>query len=172
RSCSISKATATRCGAGRSWRRCTAWSRCCETASGAGRGRLMWETIGTVRDLGRLQEIASVLIRFGFGEFVQRIGLIGALERAGRLLHIGHQGERERPEAPVGLRQALQELGPACVKGGQVLATRLGLLPPGWIAELGKRQNAVAAFSWEEIRPQLAEDLGADPETVFARIET
>lgn len=132
----------------------------------------MWETIGTVRDLGRLQEIASVLIRFGFGEFVQRIGLIGALERAGRLLHIGHQEERERPEAPVRFRQALQELGPTFVKFGQVLATRIDLLPPDWIAELGKLQNAVPAFSWEEIRPQLAEDLGADPETVFARIET
>src|SRR5690606_22260504 len=92
--------------------------------------------------------------------------------RAGRLLHIGHPEERERPEAPVRFRQALQELGPTFVKFGQVLATRIDLLPPEWIAELGKLQNAVPAFAWEEIRPQLAEDLGADPETVFARIET
>ena len=132
----------------------------------------MWETIGTVRDLGRLQEIASVLIRFGFGEFVQRIGLVGALERAGRLLHIGQQEERQRHAPAVRFRHALQELGPTFVKFGQVLATRIDLLPPDWIAELGKLQNAVPAFSWEEIRPQLAEDLGADPETVFARIET
>src|SRR5690606_32306327 len=172
RSCSISKATATRCGAGRSWRRCTAWSRCCETAGGTGRGALMWETIGTVRDLGRLQEIASVLIRFGFGEFVQRIGLAGALERAGRLLHIRQHEQRGRPDPAVRFRHALQELGPTFVKFGQVLATRIDLLPPEWIAELGKLQNAVPAFSWEEIRPQLAEDLGAEPEQVFARIET
>ncbi|NLC60853.1 MAG: ubiquinone biosynthesis protein UbiB, partial [Gammaproteobacteria bacterium] len=132
----------------------------------------MWETIGTVRDLGRLQEIASVLIRFGFGEFVQRIGLVGALERAGRLLHIGQQEERQRHAPAVRFRHALQELGPTFVKFGQVLATRIDLLPPEWIAELGKLQNAVPAFSWEEIRPQLADDLGADPETVFARIET
>jgi len=132
----------------------------------------MWETIGTVRDLGRLQEIASVLIRFGFGEFVQRIGLVGALERAGRLLHIGQQEERQRHAPAVRFRHALQELGPTFVKFGQVLATRIDLLPPDWIAELGKLQNAVPAFSWEEIRPQLAGDLGADPETVFARIET
>ena len=132
----------------------------------------MWETIGTVRDLGRLQEIASVLIRFGFGEFVQRIGLAGALERAGRLLHIRQHEQRGRPDPAVRFRHALQELGPTFVKFGQVLATRIDLLPPEWIAELGKLQNAVPAFSWEEIRPQLAEDLGAEPEQMFARIET
>ena len=44
----------------------------------------MWETLGTVRDLGRLQEIASVLIRYGFGDLVRRIGLADVLERAGR----------------------------------------------------------------------------------------
>ena len=32
----------------------------------------MWEALGTVRDLGRLQEIASVLIRYGFGDIVRR----------------------------------------------------------------------------------------------------
>ena len=131
----------------------------------------MWETIGTVRDLGRLQEIASVLIRYGFGEFVQRIGLVGALERAGRLLHRGHHEERERPEPAVRFRHALQELGPTFVKFGQVLATRIDLLPPEWVTELGKLQNAVPALGWEEVRPQLVEDLGAEPEEVFARIE-
>jgi len=47
----------------------------------------MWEALGTVRDLGRLQEIARVLVRYGFGDVARRIGLAGALERAGRLVH-------------------------------------------------------------------------------------
>src|SRR5690554_14084 len=131
----------------------------------------MWETIGTVRDIGRLQEIAAVLIRYGFGEFVQRIGLVGALERAGRLLHIRHQEDRERPEPAVRFRHALQELGPTFVKFGQVLATRIDLLPAEWIAELGKLQNAVPARPWDRIRPQVGGDLGAEPADVFARIE-
>ena len=54
----------------------------------------MWETLGTVRDLGRLQEIASVLIRNGFGDLVRRIGLADVLERAGRLLHWGDDTQR------------------------------------------------------------------------------
>ncbi|WP_024889918.1 2-polyprenylphenol 6-hydroxylase [Luteimonas huabeiensis] len=131
----------------------------------------MWETLGTVRDLGRLQEIASVLIRYGFGDLVRRIGLSGALERAGRLLHWQHAEELLRMTPPARLRHALQDLGPTFVKLGQVLATRIDLLPAEWIRELGELQNAVPALPFEAIRDQLAADLGADPEVVFARLE-
>ena len=132
----------------------------------------MWETLGTVRDLGRLQEIASVLIRWGFGDVVKRIGMAGVLEKAGRLLHWQAVEEgRLRMDVPARLRCTLQDLGPTFVKLGQVLATRVDLLPPAWTDELGQLQNAVPALAWEQILPQLREDLGADPEAVFARIE-
>ncbi len=131
----------------------------------------MWETLGAVRDLGRLQEIASVLIRNGFGDMVRRIGLAGALERAGRLLHWQHAEDALRMEPPERLRRALETLGPTFVKLGQVLATRIDLLPPEWIAELSRLQNAVPAVPYEVIRPQLIEDLGDLPENVFARLD-
>lgn len=105
---------------------------------------MMWETLGTVRDLGRLQEIAVVLIRYGFGDVVRRIGLATTLERAGRLLHWNEdRQELLRMTAPVRVRSAMQDLGPTFVKLGQVLATRVDLLPPEWIAELSELQNAV-----------------------------
>ena len=132
----------------------------------------MWETLGTVRDLGRLQEIAVVLVRYGFGDIVQRIGLAGALERAGRLLHRQHANEKPRMSPPERLRHAFQDLGPTFVKLGQVLATRVDLLPPEWIRELSELQNAVPALPFETIRPQLVADLGAEPEDIFARIDT
>lgn len=131
----------------------------------------MWETLGAVRDLGRLQEIASVLIRNGFGDMVRRIGLAGALERAGRLLHWQHAEDALRMEPPERLRRALETLGPTFVKLGQVLATRIDLLPPEWIAELSRLQNAVPAVPYEVIRPQLIEDLGDLPENIFARLD-
>ena len=131
----------------------------------------MWETLGTVRDLGRLQEIASVLIRYGFGDMVRRIGLAGALEKAGRLLHWHGPQAMAHMAPPERVRRALEDLGPTFVKLGQVLATRVDLLPPEWIAELGKLQNAVPALPFERVRPQLVEDLGAEPEAVFARLE-
>ncbi|WP_202840597.1 ABC1 kinase family protein [Luteimonas saliphila] len=132
----------------------------------------MWEALGTVRDLGRLQDIATVLVRYGFGDMVRRIGLAGALERAGRLVHWrGAEDGLLQLEVPERVRAALQDLGPTFVKLGQVLATRVDLLPPRWIEELSELQNAVPAVGFEDIRPQLAEDLGADPETVFAALE-
>ncbi len=133
---------------------------------------MMWETLGTVRDLGRLQDIASVLIRWGFGDVVKRMGMAGVLEKAGRLLHWQAVEEgRLRMDVPTRLRCTLQDLGPTFVKLGQVLATRVDLLPPAWIDELGKLQNAVPALPWDAVLPQLREDLGAEPEAVFARVE-
>jgi ubiquinone biosynthesis protein len=133
---------------------------------------MMWETLGTVRDLGRLQDIASVLIRWGFGDMVKRMGMAGVLEKAGRLLHWQAVEEgRLRMDVPTRLRCTLQDLGPTFVKLGQVLATRVDLLPPVWIDELGKLQNAVPALPWDAVLPQLREDLGAEPEAVFARVE-
>lgn len=131
----------------------------------------MWETLGTVRDLGRLQQIASVLVGYGFGDMVRRIGLAGALERTGRLLHWQDPQAMAHMAPPERVRRALEDLGPTFVKLGQVLATRVDLLPPEWIAELGKLQNAVPALPFAQVRPQLVEDLGAAPEAVFARLD-
>lgn len=131
----------------------------------------MWEALGTVRDLGRLQEIASVLIRYGFGDVVRRIGLADVLERAGRLLHWTNAEGRLRMSAATRVRRALEELGPTFVKLGQVLATRVDLLPPDWIEELSELQNAVPALPFAHIRPQLVAALGMEPEQVFARLD-
>jgi predicted acylesterase/phospholipase RssA len=48
---------------------------------------MLWQALMAVRDLGRLHDIASILIRYGFGDLVRRMGLADALERAGRALH-------------------------------------------------------------------------------------
>ena len=39
---------------------------------------MLIETLGAARDLGRLNEIAGVLIRHGFGDTVRRLGLADA----------------------------------------------------------------------------------------------
>ena len=131
----------------------------------------MWESLGTVRDLGRLQEIAGVLIRYGFGDMVRRIGMSAALERTGRMLHWDDPEAMAHMAPPERVRCAMQDLGPTFVKLGQVMATRVDLLTPEWTTELGKLQNAVPALPFAEVRPQLVEDLGAEPEAVFERLE-
>jgi ubiquinone biosynthesis protein len=41
--------------------------------------------------------------------------------------------------------------GPTFVKLGQVLATRVDLFPPEWIAAFGELQNDVPALPYEQI---------------------
>jgi ubiquinone biosynthesis protein len=122
----------------------------------------MLAAFGTARDLGRLQEIGAVLLRHGFGDLARRLGI--ALPWKGR-------EAATTLDAPQRVRLALQELGPTFVKLGQLLATRIDLLPPDWIAELEKLQDQAPPAPWEEVHAQLVEDLGAAPEEVFAGFE-
>ena len=132
---------------------------------------MLWEALGAARDLGRVHDIAAVLIRYGFGDLVQRLGMARALERAGKVLHLGGQDDIARLEPAARVRRALEELGPTFVKLGQILATRADLFPPEWIAEFGKLQDAAPAVPFEAIHAQLAEDLGEAPESIFSELD-
>ncbi|MBX3607297.1 MAG: ubiquinone biosynthesis protein UbiB [Piscinibacter sp.] len=132
---------------------------------------MLIETLGAARDIGRLHEIARVLVRHGFGDAVRRLGLADALERAGRALRHEHAADLARLAPPVQVRLAMQELGPTFVKLGQILAGRADLFGPDWIAEFGRLHSRVPAVPMEALRPQLREDLGGEPETVFARFD-
>lgn len=129
---------------------------------------MLWQVLTSMRDLGRLQEIASILIRYGFGDMVRRMGMANALERGGRALHWNDADDYAHMPPPVRVRRALEDLGPTFVKLGQVLATRVDQLEPEWIAEFGKLQDGAPPEPWESVRAQLCEDLGAPPEEVFA----
>ena len=132
---------------------------------------MLIETLGTARDLGRLQEIAGVFVRHGLGDAVRRLGLADTLARAGRALHLEHAGDLARLEPPVQVRLAIEELGPAFVKLGQILAGRADLFGPEWITEFGKLHSRVPPVPLDALREQLREDLGGEPEAVFARFD-
>ena len=36
---------------------------------------MFWQAVGAARDLSRAQDIAGVLIRYGFGDLVRRLGM-------------------------------------------------------------------------------------------------
>lgn len=132
---------------------------------------MLWETIKSARDLGRVQDIATALIRYGFGDLVRRLGMSRYLERAGRVLRWHNAETIVHLDAPQRVTRALKELGPAYIKLGQLLATRVDLFPPHWIEEFEKLQDQVPPVSFEALRPQLEEDLGAAPETVFKNLD-
>ncbi|MBT9551472.1 MAG: phosphotransferase [Hydrogenophaga sp.] len=132
---------------------------------------MLIETLGAARDMGRLNAILGVLIRHGFGDSVRRLGLADRLEQAGHAIKWDHAADLARLEPPVQLRLTLEELGPTFVKLGQILAGRADLFGPDYIAEFEKLHSNVPALPLEQLRPQLREDLGGEPEDVFARFD-
>jgi len=133
---------------------------------------MLWETISVVRDLPRLHEIATVMIRYGWGDLVRILGISGALERAGRVLHWQSTSEISQLDAPVRVRRALEELGPTFVKLGQVLATRVDMFPPYWIDEFEKLHSQVPAVPYDRLHPYLVAAIKGEPGEVFAEFDT
>ncbi len=132
---------------------------------------MMLGTLGAARDIGRINEIAGVLIRHGMGDTVRRMGLADKLERAGHVLKWDSAADLARIEPPVQVRLAMEELGPTFVKLGQILAGRADLFGPEWIAEFQRLHSHVPAVPLDDLRAQLRADLGGEPETVFARFD-
>lgn len=133
---------------------------------------MLWETINIMRDLPRLHEITSILIRYGMADIVRTLGIGTLLERAGRFLHWKEQSDVMHLDAPVRVRRALEELGPTFVKLGQVMATRVDMFPPNWIAEFEKLQSSVPPVPFEILLPQLEATLGCSPHDIFQELQT
>lgn len=133
---------------------------------------MLRETLSMVRDLPRLHEIASVLIRYGWGDIVRVLGVSHLLERAGRLLRWQTSNEITRLDLPVRIRLALTELGPTFVKLGQILSTRVDVFPPAWIAEFEKLHSQVPPVAFDQLRPLLEAHWRAPLDTLFASFET
>lgn len=132
---------------------------------------MIQKTLLAARDLGRLHEIASILIRFGFGDMVRRLGMGAVLEKAGKVLHWQEVEELARLEPPERIRCAIVELGPGFVKLGQVLSTRADLFPPEYISEFSKLQDQVPALPFRDIVAQLEADIGGSIDEVFASVD-
>jgi ubiquinone biosynthesis protein len=132
---------------------------------------MLIETLQAMRDLPRLHEITLVLIRHGFGDLVRRAGIAGVLERAGQVLQLGTRGPAERLTPPQRARLALAELGPTFVKLGQVLATRVDIFPPDWIAEFERLQSDVPPVPFAQMLAEMEKALGRPPQEVLRDID-
>jgi ubiquinone biosynthesis protein len=125
----------------------------------------MPSVLHTVRDLGRLREIAVVLARHGFGELLQRVGL-------GSLGWARNDGETDaKSSTAVRIRRVLEELGPSFVKLGQIASTRPDLIPADIIEELRKLQDDVPPVPFDQMRVELELQLGATIDEVFANFD-
>lgn len=121
-----------------------------------------------LRDFSRLGQIATVVARHGFGEFLARTR-VG--ETVGAEVDTGVPPEVRSKATAARFRDMLADLGPTYVKLGQVLSTRPDLLPAEWVDELRTLQDQAPAISHLEIRSQIADSLGQPVDELFSWIE-
>jgi ubiquinone biosynthesis protein len=62
---------------------------------------------------------------------------------------------------------ALEELGTTYIKLGQAISTRTDLLPPEYVDELSKLQDAAPTIPYEDVRQAIVEEFGEPPELLF-----
>ena len=127
----------------------------------------------SVRSIRRVQTIARVLTRHGFGHLVDKLHL-------DRVVPIPKRWRRPIPpeleaehESNLGRRivRVCEELGPTFVKLGQIMSTRPDLVPADIVAELVHLQDRVPPFDAAEARRIIECDLGAPVEDCFATFE-
>ena len=122
-----------------------------------------------IHDLNRLREVSSVIVRHGFGAYLERVRLGSAAPK-------GAAGEEVPAPPPDGrkaarFRQLLVDLGPTYVKLGQLLSSRPDILPASWIAELSLLQDACEPVPVGEIRREIERGLGRPVDELFAWLD-
>jgi ubiquinone biosynthesis protein len=119
------------------------------------------------RNASRFTRILGVLAKYGLAGWLGKSDpeFLKKLFKSSEGEVISGLGGGER------IRLAATELGPTFIKLGQILSTRSDLVGPDVSGELEKLQSDVPADPEEVVRERIREELGAEPEELFAAID-
>jgi ubiquinone biosynthesis protein len=125
------------------------------------------------RTIGRLSEIAQVMVRHGFGYFFEAHKLSDLLPGRSADERLVNAASADGPNSARGqhLREVLDELGPTFVKFGQLLSTRPDAVPPDIVAELRGLQDDVRPVPFDDIRRVVEAELGNTLERLFTEFD-
>lgn len=115
--------------------------------------------------LKRYRQIAWLLVKYGRSDLVKQTGLAETLEAEERVT------PKEKAKASE-LADDLEALGPTFVKLGQLLSTRVELMPQAYIEALTRLQDKVEPFGFAEVEKIVASELGVRLSKAFAEFES
>jgi ubiquinone biosynthesis protein len=129
--------------------------------------------MSTTRSIGRLSEIAQVMVKHGFGYFLEAHKLSDLLPGRSAEDRLADLAAAQGSSSARGqhLREVLDELGPTFVKFGQLLSTRPDIVPPDIVVELRGLQDDVRPFPFEQAERVIEEELGNTLERLFLDFE-
>ncbi len=115
--------------------------------------------------LNRYRQIAWLFVKYGRSDLVKQSGLdetLAAEERA---------APQEQGKASE-LADDLEKLGPTFVKLGQLLSTRVEMMPQAYLEALSRLQDKVEPFGFEEVEKIVANELGVRLSKAFSEFES
>jgi predicted unusual protein kinase regulating ubiquinone biosynthesis (AarF/ABC1/UbiB family) len=114
------------------------------------------------KHLARYRDIARLLIRYGRSDLVTELDIDG----------LGPE-DRDLPlcEDAAQLADDLEALGPTFIKLGQLLSTRVDLLPAPYTDALARLQDDVAPFPYADVEAIVVDELGVDLRHAFASFD-
>ena len=124
-----------------------------------------------LRSLGRSREIATVLLKHGFGDLVERLHLQRYLQWGRRVIFWRKAEPGASHTRAERIRLALETLGATFIKFGQVISTRPDLGPADVIRELSRLQEHVPAFASDLATAVIQEELGRPVSALFAEFD-
>lgn len=122
-----------------------------------------------IRNMGRFAQIVNVFARHGYWSVLERMEMRKVLNAEEIEEATSRSQEAQRNDAnptlrlegiPARLRKSFEELGPAFVKLGQVLAVREDILPKEFTDELRKLHSKVETLPFEVIKQRIQDELG------------
>jgi predicted unusual protein kinase regulating ubiquinone biosynthesis (AarF/ABC1/UbiB family) len=114
--------------------------------------------------LKRYGQIAALLAKYGRSDLVKSSGLDETLDAEQRVT------PKEAAKADE-LAADLEKLGPTFIKVGQLLSTRVELMPQAYLDALARLQDNVEPFGFDEVEKIVASDLGVRMSKAFSDFE-
>lgn len=132
----------------------------------------------TIRNVGRLKEIATILARHGFDEFIalgigSKIpGFVLPKARTKIKEELAKRAEKDW-QGVIGyrLRLAFEELGPAFIKFGQLLSSREDIFDESFIYEMKILRDKVKPIPFDQVKSVVESSLGKPIDKVFQSID-
>ncbi len=134
-----------------------------------------------IRNMSRFAQIVNIFARHGYWSVIERMEMRRVLNADEIEIATSESEEANKTDAnptadlagiPARFRKSLEELGPAFIKLGQILAVREDLLPKEFTDELRKLHSSVETLPFETIQQRLKEDLGPQKLAEFASIDS
>src|SRR4051794_2936818 len=114
--------------------------------------------------LKRYQQIGRLLVKYGRSDLVKSSGLEETLQAEERVT------PQEAAQANE-LAADLEKMGPTFIKLGQLLSTRVELMPQAYLEALSRLQDNVEPFGFDEVEKIVSSELGVRLSKAFSDFE-